>query len=191
MRSLNIEYLFNLIYRALTGDAPGDIWENVVAWFIENLPLFRASGIFIALLALIGVIYSIIRLNQVQSAEDEKLKELTRKFSAESAQEENARWRRVLDLVASSNPGDWRIAILEADIMLDEIVRAMGYDGADLGERLKGIEKSDLPTLDIAWEAHKVRNRIAHSGSDFILTEREARRVIDLYKEVFEESHYI
>jgi hypothetical protein len=40
--------------------------------------------------------------------------------------------------------------------------------------------------LDEAWEAHRVRNQVAHEGSDFILSQREARRAVELYRKVFE-----
>ena len=75
--------------------------------------------------------------------------------------------------------------------MLTDIVSRMGYSGEGLGEQLKQVEKSDFTTLDKAWEAHKVRNTIAHEGGDFILTQREARRIIGLYEDVFREFHYL
>src|SRR3990167_5557173 len=84
-----------------------------------------------------------------------------------------------------------RLAVLEADVLLDEMVTHMGYHGDSLGERLRSVEKSDFVTLDKAWEAHAVRNKIAHEGSAFPLANREAKRVIGLYEEVFREFHYI
>ncbi len=101
------------------------------------------------------------------------------------------RWQQVVIRLDSDRESDWRLAVLEADVLLDEMVTHMGYHGDSLGERLKGVEKSDFITLDQAWEAHAVRNRIAHEGSTFALTDREARRVIKLYEEVFREFHYI
>ena len=67
----------------------------------------------------------------------------------------------------------------------------MSYHGDDLGSKLRGATKADFKTLDQAWEAHKVRNDIAHDGSNFLLSQREAKRVINLYRQVFEEFYYI
>ena len=75
--------------------------------------------------------------------------------------------------------------------MLDEMLQRMGYRGESVGDKLKTIEESDFTSINEAWEAHKVRNQIAHRGSDFLITQREARRVADLYKRVFEEFRYI
>ena len=102
------------------------------------------------------------------------------------------RWEKVRDHLSSENPNDWRLAIMEADIILGEMLERMEYGkGVTIGERLKTIEPSDFTTIEKAWEAHKIRNLIAHQGSDFILTQREAKRVIELYREVFHEFRYI
>jgi len=101
------------------------------------------------------------------------------------------RWERVMSHLNSERESDWRLAVLEADVLLDEMVTNMGYHGDSLGEKLKGIEKSDFLSLGEAWEAHAVRNKIAHEGAAFTLTEREAKRVIKLYETVFEEFRFI
>ena len=99
-------------------------------------------------------------------------------------------WKEIIDRLDSFNEADWRFAIIKADTMLEEIIDRMGYHGETLGEKLKMIEESDFTTLSQAWEAHKVRNKIAHEG-DFVLSKREARRVVELYRQVFEDFHLI
>src|SRR5262249_12780407 len=103
----------------------------------------------------------------------------------------NPRWHKVIDHLETDKPSDWKLAVLEADIMLDDMLKASGYEGDTIGEKLKKVERSDFNTIDLAWEAHKVRNLIAHEGTDYQLTQREAIRVIELYKKVFEEFYYI
>jgi hypothetical protein len=66
-----------------------------------------------------------------------------------------------------------------------------GVPGMTIGERLKVLKTGDMKTLNQAWEAHKIRNAIAHQGADFLLSEREAKRVVSLYREVFQEFDYI
>jgi hypothetical protein len=103
----------------------------------------------------------------------------------------NRRWKNIQSLVNSHNLNDWKQAIIEADIMLDEMLEKMGYKGDSIGDKLKQIEASDFLTLNQAWEAHKVRNQIAHQGSNYILSHDEAERVIDLYSQVFKEFYFI
>lgn len=103
----------------------------------------------------------------------------------------NERWERILNYMNSDSQTEWRLAILDADIILDKMLTKSGYHGEGVGEKLKQVERSDFRTLDSAWEAHKIRNTIAHSESDTILTKRMAKKAIDLYRQVFEEFEYI
>ncbi len=103
----------------------------------------------------------------------------------------NEKWELILKHLQSENSSDWRLAIMEADIMLEELLKSNGYHGDGVGEMLKAVEPSDMLTLDKAWEGHKVRNRIAHSGTSFELNEREAKRVISLFESVFKEFQII
>jgi hypothetical protein len=134
-----------------------------------------------------GIVYATVRTGQIRAREARRIREALPKNMEPMR---NERWDKVLAHVNSENPSDWRLAILEADIMLDELVTRMGYLGTTLGDKLKQARRGDFRTLDAAWEAHRTRNQIAHEGSDFVLTQHEARRIIALYETVFEEFKY-
>jgi hypothetical protein len=105
--------------------------------------------------------------------------------------EKQNRWQHIQDLIKSYNESDWRQAIIEADIILEEMLDKMGYDGITIGDKLKVIERSDFVTLDKAWSANKVRNHIAHDGSNFKLTRDIAEKTVKDFEEVFREFYYI
>ncbi len=90
--------------------------------------------------------------------------------------------------LSSTSEALWRIGILEADNLLHDVLVEKGYTGTDMSELLK---QAHFKTIDLAWDAHKIRNRIAHEGSAFVLTEREARRAFTLYESVFKELKVI
>jgi len=98
--------------------------------------------------------------------------------------EKHPKWAIIEGYMSSDSEALWRIGILEADMMLRDVLVQKGYVGADVGELLQA---TNFKTTQLAWEAHKVRNRIAHEGSDYLLTEREARRVFGLFESVFKE----
>ncbi len=99
----------------------------------------------------------------------------------------NNRLEDMMNHIGTDSPNDWKLAIIEADIILDEALKEAGYAGASLGERLKSISPSQLQSLDDAWQAHKVRNQVAHGGADFVLTRRLAEDTIKQYRRVFAE----
>lgn len=175
---LNLEYLFNKILEILRA--------------IYNFAISEAVTIFLLILSaffLIVIIYSVVRVLELRKKEREKFARIVTTAPAQTPKSE--KWETVLKHMSSENPADWRLAIIEADTMLDEMVQKMEYRGENLGERLKNIEQSDFTSINSAWEAHKVRNRIAHEGLAFQLTQLQARRVIGLYESVFREFNYI
>jgi hypothetical protein len=103
----------------------------------------------------------------------------------------NPRWEGITILASSPNESDWRRAILDADIMLAELLTEKGYPGETLGDQLKMANPLQFTTIQIAWEAHRMRNALAHLGEAFPLTERDARATIEQYRRVFEEFDYI
>lgn len=189
---INLEYVFLRIFEFFQ-NFDIIVVLNYIIHFIEAItPFAIAFTLFLAYV----IIYSHIRLKQIGEEEEIKFRSLRVKDVANEQSTNtdpvlNEKWQKVQAHINSNNPSDWRLAILEADIMLDTILDKMGYQGDSIGDKLKGIEKSDFLTLDLAWEAHKVRNQIAHAGTDFQLNDREARRTIEMYQKVFEEFYYI
>jgi len=189
----NIEPIFNPKYLNLDW-----LFYQIVKFFRWLWDLFTNTNpevdwlkTFLAIVTvflMIIISYALIRIRELNREERKKL--ILPDHGFKNVEEKHPRWDRIMALVATDNPSDWRAAIIDADLILEEIVTSIGYQGDNLGEKLKGIESSDFPMLDLAWEAHKIRNRIAHEGEKFEITQREARRAIGLFEAVFRDSQY-
>jgi hypothetical protein len=139
---------------------------------------------------------------EVRKKEHEHLKHEIAEYAHHMAEKEsklkdgqsssrNDLWNNILRHLLSSTPSDWKLAILEADEMLDNLLGQLGFRGENLGEKLKTIDREKFRGLAAAWEVHLVRNRVAHEGSNFELSEREVKRIIALYEQIFREFNYI
>ena len=102
-----------------------------------------------------------------------------------------SRWQDLLDAAMSTEPKRWKDGILAADQMLSELLAKLGYVGDSTQVQLSRVPEGAFVTLPQAWEAHRVRNFVAQKNSNFILTQREAFRVMKLYEQVFEEFDFI
>lgn len=111
--------------------------------------------------------------------------------SAISTFRADPRWEHIQSMADSMNVSDWRQAIIEADIILEEILAKIGYEGLTIGDKLKNVEPSDMLTLDDAWQAHKVRNRIAHEGLNYKLSHADVKEAINRYRKVLEEFNVV
>ncbi len=152
-------------------------------------------GLALALILLILIVYLSIRLEHMEHAGFHHLEMAEHihheAHAAEHTEVKNPRWEMISTLAASTNEGDWRRAIIDADIMLSDMLREKGYTGDTLGDQLKMANPLQFTTIDIAWEAHRMRNALAHLGEAFPLSERDARATIEQYRRVFEEFDYI
>jgi len=175
-----------------SADAVNQLGNDLYA----SVPTLGSIALFLTLLFGMALIYVKHLDSELGNKALKALEPLPKKESAASSASSplgtpNERWSNVLNHISSSIESDWRLAIIEADIMLEDMLRKMGYQGVGIGDMLKNVERSDFNTLDQAWEAHKVRNAIAHQGGDFVMSHDEAQRTITLYSQVFQEFFYI
>lgn len=197
---LNIEAVYSTIFSFLFGDTPLILYERFLDFSYTVIPY----SIAISFLFSVGIVYCYLRVDKLEGEMFAKLHPAGHGHGHDDhghkdhdedehrvVDEPNNRWQRVLSHIESPNESDWRLAILEADLILEEILEKMSYKGETIGEKLKSVERSDFHTLDEAWEAHKIRNQIAHDGSVFKVDHREAKRVVGLYEKVFKEFHLI
>lgn len=176
-----------------TADMPAQAAQGGVslpAGIVRFWQLFVPLSIFVSLLLATGIVYAFIRLRQIRSHERAFLHAAGAVTDEAHHTQAQLRWARILEQVESSNENDWRLAILEADIMLKELLDVGGYQGETMGEQMKQVERADWNTIEEAWEAHKFRNKIAHEGAQHEFTQREAKRIIGLYDKVFREFHF-
>ena len=155
-------------------------WAELVAISIELSILFAAL-----------IVYSALRLFEVRRHEHARIEAAAHPVAAHDASRTQLRWNGIAEEANSEDDRKWRLAILEADIMLNELLDVQGYRGEVMADKMKQVDRANFHTIDLAWEAHRIRNQIAHQGSAYILNSRETRRVINLYEQIFHEFKLI
>lgn len=171
-----------------------NVWNYFLhSYFFPFWAYWKVFAVILSAAAILWIIYTHRKMKEVLETEKNMYGEFAKAAPTEEGEkkDKNEKWERVLEHANSGNASDWRLAIMEADILLEEVLRSKGFPGDTLGEMLKSAEGSGFVNLQSAWEAHKVRNRIAHSGGDFQLNERETQRVISHYEAVFREFEII
>jgi len=91
------------------------------------------------------------------------------------------RWKEVESLLDAPGEMSLKLAVIEADKLLDHALKAMAMPGETLGERLK-FAAYKYPKLKDVWWAHRVRNRLVHEAS-YRLDRTIARRAIRSFRQ--------
>ncbi len=180
---------FVSLFRAFYENVIGGDWVLFTAKVSKVWDIYSVIAIVLALIFFIGFIYAKIRLDHLEEIEEAHIRHEEAEWARqnEGGAQKNNRWNELLVHVGSNNPNDWRLAIIEADILLEETLNNAGFVGTTIGEKLKSANRASFRTLQDAWEAHKVRNEIAHAGSDFVLTKKRAQETIVQFERVFRE----
>ena len=168
--------------------------------YLEIWSIIKVFLLIISIFFLILIAYVVVRMLELRKKEHAHLHHEIEEYAHHHAQKENSvvgtdfkneKWKKVLEYTLSPNENDWKLAVIEADSMLEVLVDDLGFKGESLGEKLKNADRDSFHSLSSAWEVHTIRNRIAHEGSAFILTQREAKRVVALYDQIFKEFGFI
>lgn len=85
-------------------------------------------------------------------------------------------WQQIESMVQQPDERR-RYAVIEADKLLDYVLKQRGYAGETMGERLKSAGK-DFSFVDDVWSAHKLRNKLVHEA-DYELDQRLARKAVE------------
>lgn len=175
-----VPVLWNELRTGWTPDTVFDIWG----------PFFPFS-LLLSLICCAAIIYCALRIWQIRQAEWAQFSQAAHTVAGEDIPRTQLRWNRVLEHAQSDDEHKWRLAILEADIMLNELLDLQGYKGETMADKMKQVPRAQFNSIDDAWEAHRVRNRVAHEGSEHRLSEREKNTVINLYERIFREFGFI
>lgn len=191
----NPEYLFN---QGLS------FFKQLFAYITSDQAIIIGKTIlsFFAIFFLTVIFYSIVRLFEIRAKERKHLQHEIEEYAHNKAEQEkrlkeevggskNERWSKTLSYLFSQHGSDWKLAIIEADSMLEGLMDQLGFKGENLGDKLKSANQENFPSLTTAWEVHTIRNRIAHEGLAFELSQHEAKRVIALYEQIFHNYGYI
>jgi hypothetical protein len=105
-------------------------------------------------------------------------------------QPEDKRWEMILARLKRGDEANLKLAVIEADNLLDEILKRMALPGRDMGERLQQFETHELASLDRVWQAHKLRNQIVHEPGIHI-TQEQAEEAVANIEAALKELEYL
>lgn len=95
-------------------------------------------------------------------------------------------WSKVKRRLETGLETEWKMAILEADDLLDDVLSRAGYTGETLAQKLDDVPLTILPSTEDVRRVHQVRDNIVHDP-DFVLAEDQARQAIEVYDRAFSE----
>ncbi|MBI2038562.1 MAG: hypothetical protein HYT19_01405 [Candidatus Nealsonbacteria bacterium] len=91
-------------------------------------------------------------------------------------------WNKIKARLDTGLESEYKLSILEADSMMDDVLKRMGFGGASLGERLDKLTEVSLANLNRVRLAHQTRPNVVHH-SDYKPSLDEAQQTIAIFEE--------
>ena len=97
-----------------------------------------------------------------------------------------SRWHEIEKLSSDNDAHGLAQAIIMADKLFDAVLQAKGLAGQVMADRLKSAKDlySDYSVYQGAWDAHKLRNQIAHE-LNHVVDITEGQQAVEKYLKAF------
>ncbi len=90
----------------------------------------------------------------------------------------------------SEKEDDYKIAVIEADDYLKEVLQKMGYKGESVEDILDQVDAKGLPSINKVKEGQKIRDDIV-GNPNYDLTKDQAKNIVKIYENALGELEAI
>ncbi len=144
--------------------------------------LFPVKLVFatFAMFFLAAVIYFMINSSWLQYKFLEDVTEFV-SWQSYGLREISKNWTKIKKRIESGAESDYKLAIIEADDFLTNVMEDRGYEGKDFEESVKNAGKLIAPIMSEVMSAHEVRNSIVYNP-DYKLDAEQAKKVLNIYE---------
>ncbi len=160
------------------------VGSSARAVYFSHLTELQVISLIVSAAFIAAIIYIAMKTGWVRLRID-RFQDVILKTDLPKKQVEKS-WNDIERHFFSGDENELKIAVIKADTLLDEALRESGIRGKDLGERLKRISAAEMPNIDNIWDAHKLRNKIAHE-INFTMKRDLAERALTVYEEALEQ----
>lgn len=95
-------------------------------------------------------------------------------------------WAAIVNRFNEGTSSSIKLAVIEADKLVDHILKESGFKGEHMADRLEKLSVHGLQTFERLWRAHKIRNEIVHAiGSE--IPPSEAKQAMEDYEAFLKE----
>lgn len=100
------------------------------------------------------------------------------------------KWQQIRTKYDDGSADGAKVAIIQADALVDTILKNAGLEGQHMADRLMNIDKSELKSLDDIWTSHKIRNNVVHTDG-FELSSDLSEKAMKGYEKFLKELNII
>ncbi len=86
-------------------------------------------------------------------------------------------WMKILQRLESELETEYKLSVIEADLLLNDVMKRLGYEGKNLSEKLERVKPEVFKELQLLKEADQIYQNLVYDTS-YHLTQSDAKRII-------------
>jgi hypothetical protein len=146
--------------------------------------VLKLAFIGVSLFFLVSIIYFLRNTHWLQYAFGERTHEFLSKqpYGSKSI---GSIWKDIAKRLDTGLESEYKLAVIEADGLTDEVLKRMGYKGTDFEDMLNKVSVSQISNIEEIKKAHKVRGDIVRDP-DYRLSSEDAKKIMEVYKKTLD-----
>jgi len=99
-------------------------------------------------------------------------------------------WNKIKKKLSSKKEADWKLAIIEGEKIVEDVLFKMGYKGKNIKEKLEFATKAQIPNLESLSSSAEIYENII-SAPDYRISRDKAAEVIKALEEFLKYFEYL
>lgn len=99
-------------------------------------------------------------------------------------------WNEIKSKLETGDTNQCKLAVIEADKIVDKIIGSMGLKGNDMIQRLDNLKPKQIENAEELKEAHRTRNKIIHDPS-FQIDKEKTLEILSKYEKFLVEFEFM
>ncbi len=159
--------------------------ELIPSPFGEIISVLRIVFLIVSLILFLVIVGILLRTQWLNRRFFENITEFM-SFKPYEANKLLKDWEKINKRLESGSEAEYKLAIIEADSMLDDVLKRMGHTQETVEEKLESVKFSEIKNMDDLKQSRRTRNSVVHDP-DYKLTLDKAREVLKVYENVFKD----
>ncbi|HOX30091.1 MAG TPA: hypothetical protein P5080_03385 [Candidatus Paceibacterota bacterium] len=95
-------------------------------------------------------------------------------------------WMKILQRLESELETEYKLSVIEADLLLNDVMKRLGNEGKNLNEKLERVKPGVFSQLQTLKEADQVYQNLVYDTS-YHLTQSDAKRIVAEFERALSE----
>ncbi len=161
------------------------ILNNILPQILHYL---RMVSIVLSFLLLLGIIFFTTKTAWIKDTYLDPITEFL-KSKPYKSKKFAKQWSNITAKLRTGNELEYKLAIIEADGLLEQTLEKMKFEGETVKERLAKVPKIIIGDVKNIEKAQEIRDKVVHEP-DYQLSLEETKEVLNIYEKIFKQFNF-